>query len=47
MVQLVHREIDRARSKREKLAIELVSARDASRHRIAADMIILHLPELK
>ncbi len=47
MVQLVRREHDRARSKREKLNAELLSAKDASRHRIAAELIIQHLPELK
>ncbi|MCK7485751.1 MAG: NFACT family protein [Bacillus subtilis] len=34
-------------SKMEKLTPELVSARDASRHRVAADLIIQHLPELQ
>ncbi|MFA5006069.1 MAG: NFACT family protein [Candidatus Izemoplasmatales bacterium] len=45
--QLVRRESDRAKSKREKLEAELASARDAGRHRVAADLIIQHSPDLK
>lgn len=45
--QLVRRESDRAKAKREKLTVELDSARGASRHRLAADLIIQHLPDIR
>jgi predicted ribosome quality control (RQC) complex YloA/Tae2 family protein len=47
VVQVVRRESDRARTKLEKLAAELDAARDAVRYRIAGDMIIQHLPEIR